>query len=150
MYCMLCRSLCDRQAVSLAVRPTETHFMRMCKNWWWQGSVSGLRDMAMFLEQLFTAGRGGDMRELELADRFPYTYPTRPYEATAILSIKQNGKTNQVRQPDGTTSKMWGSYVAHHVILGHTWVVLKVTKGLGDAGMPLGEMWVLRRGLRVC
>lgn len=107
LVCMLCRSLCDRQAGSLAVRPTKTHFMRISRNWWWQGTVAGLRDRAMFLEQLYTAGRGGDMRELELADRFPYSYPTRPREATAILSIQQNGKTNQVRHKEAAlTSKL--------------------------------------------
>ena len=50
----------------------------------------------MFMEQLMTCQRGGDMRELELADRFPYLYDTDPIKAVAILSIKQNGKTNQV------------------------------------------------------
>ena len=58
--------------------------------------MAGLRDRAMFMEQLMTCQRGGDMRELELADRFPYLYDTDPIKAVAILSIKQNGKTNQV------------------------------------------------------
>lgn len=92
------RSLGDRQAVSLAVRPTSEHFMRMSSNWWWQCTIAGLRDRAMFLEQTYTCGRGGDIRELELADRFIYEYPTKPRAAMATISIKQNGKTNQVHQ----------------------------------------------------
>ena len=84
--------------MSLATRPTAEHYKRMVANWWWQGSLDASRNSAMFLEQLATAGRGGDIRELELADRFVYSYEsTKPMRATAVLSIQQNGKTNQVR-----------------------------------------------------
>lgn len=93
----LCRrSLTDRQAGSLAVRPTHEQFLHMSVNWWKAGTVVALRDRAMFLEQILTAGRGGDIRETELADRFTYEYPTKPMKAVALLTIKQNGKTNQV------------------------------------------------------
>jgi hypothetical protein len=50
----------------------------------------------MFHEQTWTCGRGGDIREVELADRFIYQYPTKPMQAEALITIKQNGKTNQV------------------------------------------------------
>lgn len=110
LLCMLCRSLADRQAVSLAVRPTLEHYLRMSANWWWRGDVAGLRDRSMFKEQMYTAGRGGDIRELEYADRFTYLYHTRPMEAVAIVSIKQNGKTNQVGTTTGQSAgkhKVW-------------------------------------------
>lgn len=99
---MCCRSLTDRQAGSLAVRPTHEQFQHMSANWWRQGTVVGLRDRAMFLEQILTAMRGGDIREVEMADRFTYQYPTKPMQAVAVLTIKQNGKTNQVCVTVGT------------------------------------------------
>jgi hypothetical protein len=92
-----CRSLADRQAGTMATHPTEEQIITMHANWWQQGNLDGLRMSAMFKEQTSTAGRGSDIREVEFADRFMYVYDqVAPVRAVAMITIKQNGKTNQV------------------------------------------------------
>ena len=51
----------------------------------------------MYAVQSAIAARGSELRETELADRFVKPYEeTRPMEAAAVLTLKLNGKTNQV------------------------------------------------------
>ena len=70
----------------------------MSRNWLAEESSEGLLFRAMFLEQVANAQRGSEIRDLELADRFIQEYdklkPVSP--ATAVGSLKMNGKTNQV------------------------------------------------------
>lgn len=69
----------------------------MLSNWWKQRDLLGLKYGAMFREQSSTAGRGSDVRELELADRFELVYSDlEPVQGRATVSIKLNGKTNKV------------------------------------------------------
>lgn len=89
--------MADRQAGTLATRPGETHFLIMAKNWLFTGKFEGLLFHAMWGEQCSSAMRSSEVRELQLADRQIYLYSSvRPATATAVISLKQNGKTNQV------------------------------------------------------
>jgi hypothetical protein len=93
-----CRALNDRQAGSLATRAIEDHYEHMGCNWYGEGTGEGLKRRAMFDEQIATAERGSASRNLQVGDCFTYTWKCQPYDATGVLRIMLNGKTNQVRK----------------------------------------------------
>lgn len=97
-FMLLCRTINDRQAGTLPTRPGRAQFHVMSRNWLAQESCEGLLFRSVFLEQTANAMRGSEIRQLELADRFTMVYDTlSPVNfATAIGSLKMNGKTNQV------------------------------------------------------
>jgi hypothetical protein len=68
----------------------------MDSRWYRDGTGEGLKRRAMFSEQMAIAERGSATRGFQYADRFVYTYDAEPYPAKAIITIMQNGKTNQV------------------------------------------------------
>lgn len=58
----------------------------------------------MYKEQSATAMRGVSVREEEWADKFVSIYEgAKPVPATAMITIMQNGKTNQVKLVLNTT-----------------------------------------------
>jgi hypothetical protein len=70
----------------------------MLQNFWDKRDLQGLKLLATWLDQNSSTSRGQDVREAELADRIAYKYSDlRPVEGEAVLTIKENGKTNQVR-----------------------------------------------------
>lgn len=80
----------------MATQPTRDQYIRLQSNLWLQRSEDGLRHAAIFKMQHATSGRGSDIREVEMADRFAWEYDMKPVPAPAVITIKQNGKTNQV------------------------------------------------------
>jgi hypothetical protein len=68
----------------------------MDRSWYQAGSGEGLKMRAQFSEQTAIAERCSATRGFQLADRFPYTWQCKPYAAKGIITIMQNGKTNQV------------------------------------------------------
>lgn len=75
----------------------------MDSSWYHERTGEGLKLRAQFLEQTATAERGSATRGLQFADRFVYTWSTvTPFIAQGVISIMQNGKTNQVSPGEGS------------------------------------------------